>query len=106
MSKHTPGPWYYCQVERKVKSVANMRHEDGRSDFVIARVPHRSSDYPISHDEHKANSQLLAASPELLAALEELVKECIDEGWEEEAPDSGGAFEQAIQLIAKAKGVE
>lgn len=57
-------------------------------------------------EEKRQVGRLIAAAPDLLQALDELVKECIDEGWEVEAPDSGCAFNQAIQLIAAAKGVE
>lgn len=54
MSKHTPGPW---ETDDENQICAANR--------VIARVQYNNSDH-----EWDANARLIAATPELLAALE------------------------------------
>jgi hypothetical protein len=63
----TPGPWFNDKSTRQIQSVINMRHEDGRKPFTIARYPHRDSRHPTTHEEHEANGDLLAAVPALLS---------------------------------------
>ena len=71
MSKHTPGPWEI------------RRDRQGRA-MCIARVgymPHamigfhddRADDH-IAEETHEANARLIAAAPEMIEALKDLVK--------------------------------
>lgn len=98
MSKHTPGPWSIgddnnatCEVIAGPVAIPLDR---------IGRSPDAGSEYIISRDEMSANARLIAAAPDLLAALERLERL------------SGSAMmtddparEWARAAIAKAKGV-
>lgn len=85
---HTPGPWAVSGAGRH----ALVRGED----LTIVAVRHR-----LEGDVHEANACLIAAAPDLLEALEQLLddldalapaKPCIE------------AIEQAQAAIAKARG--
>ena len=89
MTKHTPGPWL-------VEPSPDRTHFDVRSDGVHL---------PLYGVGGKANAALIAAAPDLLAALEGMVgayggdrrmsaEGCID------------AYEKAQATIAKAGGAE
>ena len=75
--KYTPGPWYIDVI-----------HVMSRSGKFVATVP--------GYRGHEANASLIAAAPELLEALEELL------GWQTLAPAE--AVEAARAAIAKAGG--
>ena len=90
MSKHTPGPWeasegypsdvWHVDMPNRTLSVSVSRHE--------------TDDMPV--EEVQANARLIAAAPDLLAALERIAwTEC-------------GAFSVQIarDAIVKAKGGE
>lgn len=57
MSEHTPGPW--CEVDGQVRSSDSRVH--------VADVYHNSQSYGV------ANARLIAAAPDMLAALAEIV---------------------------------
>ena len=62
MSKHTPGPWAVDRYCRDITPVGRYLR--------IAEIPgHRENDTPDSQ-EREANARLIAAAPDLLAALE------------------------------------
>jgi len=61
MSEHTPGPWIIDSDDGDIIEVVS-------GDYFIADV-HRLE----PKDEWRANARLIAAAPELLEALEELV---------------------------------
>lgn len=106
MAEHTPGPW---RVERSL---------DGRSDGYIRPVnghvePGAVAPVAVARvvgsrgrGETEANARLIAAAPELLAALEELV------AWQNGPPLStpkyedgwGNAMRAAAAAIQKASG--
>ena len=66
----TPGERHADHYSRAIRTVANMRGDDGREPFVIARWPHRDASSPVPHEEWMANADLAAAcSPEVIAAL-------------------------------------
>ena len=96
--QHTPGPWEANHAGRKENGAA-------------ARIEHRGSilAYIVnanSESEYEANARLIAAAPELLAALREVVGEWDEAHADEDnrtgfTPDTGGiAFARII--IAKA----
>lgn len=64
MSKHTPGPWHYDEGDGWVVS-DYPRH-------IICNPLDRSTN--IGHEECDANAQLIAAAPDLLAALRAFVE--------------------------------
>jgi hypothetical protein len=82
-AKHTPGPWLVAR-------------EDARR----FRVTNEAGDLP-SNDESILNARLIAASPELLEALQRALDELVGG---REAKDRDGAIQQSRAAIAKAKG--
>ncbi|CAN0620485.1 conserved protein of unknown function [Burkholderia multivorans] len=86
--KHTPGPWAVPESHGKARVWA--RHE-----FLVADC--NVSDH-LRTVEKKANARLIAAAPDLLDALEEIVN----------TPHLGGkgGFQKARAAIAKATGNE
>lgn len=102
-AKHTPAPWEV----RQAPSV-NSRDYDifqagvSPSAGKIARVPGREGREQISI----ANARLIAAAPELLEALKDILdrfKSCIA-GGNGELDDDAPAIKKANAAIAKAKG--
>lgn len=87
-AKHTPGPW--CQDIHIRTLIAGG---DGHNVADIEAKYH-------SVGENLANASLIAAAPELLEALELLVREFATHG--DKAAQS--AIKQARAAIAKAKG--
>lgn len=81
-TKHTPGPWYWQGTKGNPKLKAYLSSKD-RTVFADCR----------GVDISEANAWLIAAAPELLAALIELRTQCIRNGFESEL---------ANQAIAKA----
>lgn len=84
MSEHTPGPWFYdelvqiCEVDRPYMRVAFL---------------------PSDHERYassKANGRLIAAAPDLLAALQEIIERNEIQHWFN--------LDQARAAVAKATG--
>jgi len=90
-AQHTPGPWVYGKTGY-VKS----------GDCYIAEVLH-GPDCPDA-DEVKANARLIAAAPDLLAALEKCVREL--QRYENPQNIVTSLQLDALAAIAKAKGVQ
>ena len=91
--KHTPGPWSSVKYTGIIADSKNMR---------IARA---DSGGPAEVDE--ANACLIAAAPELLAALKEFVAdiEAIDEtGACLDWPDLAVSYRKAKAALNKAEG--
>lgn len=94
-ARHTPGPWTFDDN----MGCRDIRGADGK--------PIASTHGLANDDEDQANARLIAAAPELLAALKTALK-CI-EYCREHHPDaqSGTGFPVEIELraiIAKAEG--
>ena len=83
-SKHTPGPWYNSDLRkgRMVFAKTDTRLVADCSDISVR-----------TEGEEQANARLIAAAPELLEALEYLMKHDNSEGWS-----------NARAAIAKARG--
>jgi hypothetical protein len=94
-SKFTPGPWDYHFTE--INPYHAYIHGDDKE--CIALMDSRGG--LAKTDEIKANAQLIAAAPDLLAALDSLVLAC-------ELPGDHCEVEQALRIaieaIKKAKG--
>ena len=104
---HTPGPWhahfvsaiaeesdreFYTATGITTNSEVEFARDGARGDLV-AWIPHDRS--------HEANARLIAAAPDLLAALERLlVESMVDEG---EQCDMPAAQELARAALAKAR---
>lgn len=97
-NKHTRGPW--VAVPDWTYDRLEIRDKDGRRIAICMR------DFPMSAAEHDANARLIAAAPELLAALE-AAREFISDGmamgfvWMSEDEDVLEVIEKAN---SKAKG--
>ena len=81
MSKHTPGPWTIERVRYQWKIVGPYSlNKNGQ----LRRIASLGSPHGYNPDssqvgiENAANARLIAAAPELLAALENLC-DCMDE---------------------------
>ncbi len=91
---HTPGPWSLKMTGWRTNPFAIY---SPRRPGAVACVPSRTS---VPLDEQDANARLIAAAPDLLAALQEFVG----------AVDAGAKFadvsvvDYARTAIAKAKG--
>jgi hypothetical protein len=94
---HTPGPWQVnfrddtqvCDADGEVRGCAPIAFCKG------------------SHHEARSNARLIAAAPDLLAALEALRlarEQDKYRSWEKGAPDFNKAEALADDAIAKAKG--
>ena len=89
-AKHTPGPW--------LADGASVYEE--RDDFSVI-----CNFWSSSLPEWEANARLIAAAPDLLEALEQLVIEYDDVELANAEPSSlTAAFNAARAAIAKAKG--
>ena len=95
-AKHTPGPWMIatsCSYRRVISesdtpvAVPIVQHSDGHPDIYF---PNGGEDGPDAH--------LIAAAPDLLAALEDLLAICDGD------PDEPEELEWARAAIARAKG--
>lgn len=100
--KHTPGPWGMAAWEKDMVHVVRMdsgRNRPGASSLVIARVTCRVTWFY----EQKANAHLIAAAPELYAALawyvenDDVNEEPGNEHWLE-------GRDRAKAALAKARG--
>lgn len=102
MSAHTPGPWRRCAGSKRFYINGGGIH--------IATV--FSLDGPRPHDEEHeefpvavANSRLIAAAPDLLAALRQMMRDYAgDMGYGWEATKTMDNFAQAHHALDRAEG--
>jgi hypothetical protein len=100
MSKHTQGPWKY----RLNNSAVAFRVTDVRERLVTSISWNSVSDEHFPpRDEAEANAHLIAAAPELLEALETLVRNKRLIMTEENFAKNPG-LQAAVAAIAKATG--
>ena len=96
-TKHTPGPWRYEGAE--VWATAPMRFNltTAGTPMIATLCKHEDADggFPV-----EANARLIAAAPELLEALEEMVKAGEFEDWDGRCD----CIADARAAIAKATG--
>ena len=98
MAEHTPGPWrigeswMYRNQEFPYYSILHGDPPQALTDGVLG-----------SPEERRPNARLIAAAPELLAALEGLVRTCEADGVIYRWPDLGVDLKEARAAIAKAK---
>lgn len=94
--KHTPGPWQYVF---EGGTVAFIVEADGAT---IAKLS--VTENSTAHSALPANARLIAASPDLLKALKEVIYHAAPICECAYGPDMGAAFDQARAAIAKATG--
>jgi hypothetical protein len=89
-TKHTPGPWGYHVTVDGDAIVA------GGGKIRVAEALVRD----VSHEDERANARLIAAAPDLLAALEALARSFSAVAYAAWTPE----MHAAVAAIAKAKG--
>ena len=71
MSKHTPGPWHVETTETRDGAIEAIAVREGSAGLFIAAVePH-----DMAYADAIANARLIAAAPDLLAALRRIETE-------------------------------
>ena len=98
-AKHTPGPWHLEEMGYNSSSYYIRGSSESGDRLTIgkgavAHIP-RSTVNPM-----EANARLIAAAPELLEALAEIVSAADGRGWDQLDP----SFSKARSAIAKATG--
>jgi hypothetical protein len=102
--KHTPGPWKstdYTAADLSNKTLVETVGDginEPRLTLAIVFTPSGS------YKERESNGHLIAAAPELLAALEKMVEHASLAHWDKDDSVFGITCDQAIAAIAKAKG--
>ena len=97
MSKHTPGPWigagpsFGDPLPRYTTEIVTEREDEDGAATSICELPFHHHD-----DENEANARLIAAAPDLLEALQDMVSDHAS------LSDATLAFARAA--IAKATG--
>lgn len=95
MAQHTPGPWAVCDDYINVHAP--------ETDIAITDT---NSWCAPDHDIQEANAKLIAAAPELLAALERLLGCMSLRKGHPRFDEQHAAWMQAEAILAKAKGEE
>ena len=93
MKTHTPGPWAYDKDSNEIFS-CNEAHGCG---WVALVKGNDSNGQPLPEEERQANAKLIAAAPELLAALRWIASN----GYTAQAADM---IDHSRAAIAKAEG--
>ena len=98
---HTPGPWHISPTAGRTHRTVENQNE-GYGAYAIALIPEDvDSDY--TPETTTANARLIAASPELLAALENAVEQYGKPGGPWNVPSHPGTWiADAQAAIAKA----
>ena len=96
-TQHTPGPWHICEVSAALNRSPLIRDAQGMALAETFR-PNNSQASQINRD---ANARLIAAAPEILDALAEMLADAdtLQEPYRNEA-----VCERARAAIAKATG--
>ena len=98
--RHTPGPWVVRTIDQ---SLATVETQDG--EYIICNAAQlRGDDWKTEHAERKANARLIAAAPELLAALQRLVSVIEKQVASPHLAERASPLAQAKAAIEKATG--
>ncbi|WP_109393597.1 hypothetical protein [Proteus terrae] len=92
--KGTPAPWV---IDERAMSAINSSTKH----VALVNYSHHGRDKDVFGDEHKANTYLIAAAPELLDALIEMQRNGRKQGWDDKYESS---MEKTRLAIAKALG--
>jgi hypothetical protein len=105
-SAHTPGPWTVASVENTLRGRVYFVRAIREGKPVVVADCGLTAESPPTRAECEANARLIAAAPELLAALKTLIRAVADAGKEGTAGDLGRAESQARAALAKAEGTQ
>ena len=100
MSKHTKGPWEVCEHDHGtvIRTESAKKTKYGASRYAV--IGGFESSDPEQMEEARANARLIAAAPDLLAALRTLVDEPQPLGIDR------AAYRDALLAIERAGGWE
>lgn len=73
LSEITPGPWLHCEYNRTIQPHF-YSPAYARGNFNICKIPMRTADSLLSHQEWEANSRLIAEAPTLMGQLLDVLK--------------------------------
>lgn len=93
-TNHTPGPWRIHPFGHYDVAA----HQPGFGEMIVANCGGANSNVMDLGEIKKANARLIAAAPDLLAALKDVV------GWIETSSEGEQATRIALAAIAKAEG--
>lgn len=97
-TEHTPGPWAVDPDDRPGMEWNNHIVQQASPHIAICFMTHSGK---RDNSEAEANARLIASAPELLAALDLLVKDVADyEAWQRPCH----ALDVAIAALKKARG--
>lgn len=105
-TKHTPGPWN-IRIDLpdmdgdEIPQIVRIDPKIGGMDYGIAQMHFHGGGFG---PQERADAHLIAAAPDLLAALEELVKEAKRLEWADNYWCISDEVDAARAAIAKAKG--
>lgn len=105
-TKHTPGPWMKTDgsaIKCDLRPIGLTKD----AGLIVASVvggPTSEYSFPRDESEVEANASLIAAAPELLAALVSMCETMEQQNWGIKSPDQWQteAYKQARAAIAKA----
>ena len=109
--KHTPAPWaiYFCEPGDRNGVIYSESLPEGSpnicemsADVCIKSEDRRRGDKWIYSEQRAADARLIAAAPDLLEALEDLLSYL--EGYDADYPESLPKFDRARAAITKAQG--
>jgi hypothetical protein len=98
---HTPGPWAFTEGDADRRAMSEIHKAEDKT-FQIGYVTTEWRN-PKQRAEDLANARLIAAAPDLLAALVRLVA-CPDVNLDMLSPETIVAADQARDAIRKARG--
>ena len=93
---HTPGPWTTEPGNNHIKIWGELPYRGAK---LIAEVRNENDIFSTSGQQEKANAHLIAAAPELLAILSNILV------WDD-GNLPGDLMDHAKRVIAKAEGKE
>ena len=106
-AKHTPGPWHISTLETTPHTI----HHGGGQLASVTLPPYPNERNKLTWHGHtlaesEANARLIAAAPELLAALEKMCDVVAAASFKGFSPTEkdGNDYNDARSAIAKAKG--
>ena len=97
MSKHTPGPWLIEAQNSHTGAIATVHNT---TDVWVEIWSENWIVTGMGPEEQSANARLIAAAPDLLEALKEIIAAADGDGWNQ----LDASFATARAAIAKAEG--